>query len=262
MTRPAITKRQLGLFLAGGSFLFTSTSAVLAEVPAAGAMPPAEVSAAAPPQGLARINIAPLRLELDAGKSAATVMLTNTSERPVPVQSRLFAWTQEAGEDRFAPSTALTISPSIISIPAGATQIVRVLRTGPASPGEKRFRLTVDQLPDPAMAQSGQAEARLRFALPVFFDRDTAGPAQLSWRLTGAKLELVNAGGQTVRVLALDLKTAAGQPVALQHNTLRYALGGSTIAWSLAGGCALGPVTLSASVDGQTVNAQVSPTCG
>lgn len=262
MTRPAIVKLQLSLYVAGGSFLFASTAPVLAEVPAAGVSPAAEVPAAAPPPGLARINIAPLRLELGAGKSAATVMLTNTSDRPVPVQSRLFSWTQEGGEDHFAPSTALTISPSIISIPAGATQIVRVLRTGQASPGEKRFRLTVDQLPDPTIAQSGEAEARLRFALPVFFDRDTAGPAKLSWRLTDDRLELVNAGGLTVRVLALDLKTTAGQPVALQHNTLRYAFGGSTIAWSLAGGCALGPVTLSASVDGQTVNAQVSPTCG
>ena len=55
-------------------------------------------------------------------------MLTNTSERSLPVQSRLFAWSQADGEDVYAPSSDLIISPSIASIPPGETQIVRVLR--------------------------------------------------------------------------------------------------------------------------------------
>jgi len=255
MTRPAVSPRHIALILAGGSLLACAAPAALAQDAAASA-------AAALPAGTARLNIAPLRLEIDAAKPAATVMLTNTSERPVPIQARLFAWSQQDGEDRFEPSGALTISPSIIAIPPGATQVVRLLRGGPASPGEKRFRLAVDQLPDPTMAQSGQAEARLRFTIPVFFDRDKAAPAQLSWRIGANKLELVNAGGATARVLAVEAKTAAGQPVALERNSLRYVQGGSTIAWSLANGCALGPVTITAQVDGQTAHAQAAPACG
>lgn len=150
MTRPAVSSRLFALILAGGSFLALTAPAVRADEPAA---PPAAPPSAASVPGMARLNIAPLRLELDASKPAATLMLTNTSERPVPVQTRLFAWSQDGGEDRFAPSSALTISPSIISIPPGATQIVRLLRTGAASPGEKRFRLAVDQLPDPTLVQ-------------------------------------------------------------------------------------------------------------
>lgn len=136
------------------------------------------------------------------------------------------------------------------------------MRVGAASPGEKRFRLTVDQLPDPMLAQSGQAEARLRFALPVFFDRDQAAPAKIIWHLSADRLELTNSGGASARVLALDVKTGAGAPVALQRNTLRYAHGGSTIGWSLTGGCSLGPVAVTATIDGDVVNAQVSPSCG
>lgn len=261
MTRPAVSSRLFALILAGGSFLALTAPAVRADEPAASTASDTTAPAAVPP-GLARLNIAPLRLELDASKPAATLMLTNTSERAVPVQTRLFAWSQDGGEDRFAPSSALTISPSIISIPPGATQIVRLLRTGAASPGEKRFRLAVDQLPDPTMAQAGSAEARLRFTIPVFLDRDTATPAQLGWKVGADRVEVSNAGGSTARIVTIEVKTAAGKIVPVERNSLRYVQGSSAIAWPLANACTLGPVTITAQIDGRTANAQASPTCG
>lgn len=252
MTRPAVSPRHIALILAGGSFFLAAAPAVRAD----------ETNASAPlALNAARLNIAPLRLELDAGKSSATLMLTNTSERAVPVQARLFAWRQDGGEDQFAPSTALTISPSIIAIPAGATQIVRLIRTGAASPGEKRFRLAVDQLPDPTLAQSGAAEARIRFTLPVFFDRDKAAPASLSWRVAADRIEVSNGGGSTARIVSIEVKTAAGNAVPMQRNSLRYVHGNSTIAWPLADGCSLGAVTITAQIDGQTAHVQAPPPC-
>lgn len=259
MIRTVAAVSKLAALAAGGSFLLFGQATAARAQDAAPASAPSQPALIA---GSARLNIAPLRIELDGAKTGATVMLTNTSDRVLAVQSRLFAWSQEAGEDRFAPSTALTISPSIISIAPGTTQVVRLLRIGAASPGEKRFRLAVDQLPDPELAKGGQAEARLRFTLPVFLDRDTAAPAQLGWKLFGDRLELTNAGDATARVLSVTVKTAAGSNVTIARNSLRYVLGKSTIAWNLAGGCALGPVTISAMVDGQQANAQVSPTCG
>lgn len=253
MTRPAVSSRLFALILAGGSFLASPGAPALADESAA--------PVAALPQGAARLNIAPLRLELDAGKTAATLMLTNTSERPVPVQTRLFAWSQENGEDRFAPSGALTISPAIVNIPPGATQIVRLLRNDAASPGEKRFRVAVDQLPDPAMAQSGQAEARLRFTIPVFLDRDKASPSQLEWRMGPDGLQAINKGGATAKILGVEARTAAGQALNLQRNSLRYVHGGSAITWPLAGGCGLGAVSVTAQVDGQAAHATASPAC-
>ncbi|QGN54897.1 molecular chaperone [Novosphingobium sp. Gsoil 351] len=254
MTRPVVSSRLFALILAGGSFLALTAPAVHADEPAAPAAPSVP--------GMARLNIAPLRLELDAAKPAATVMLTNTSDRPVPVQTRLFAWSQEGGEDHFTPSSALTISPAIVAIQPGATQIVRLLRTGAASPGEKRFRLAVDQLPDPTLAQSGSAEARLRFTIPVFLDRDTAAPAQLDWRIGADTIEVGNAGGATARIVSIEVKTAAGKVVPVQRNSLRYVQGSSAIAWPIANGCALGPVTIVAQVDGRMANVQASPVCG
>ena len=216
---------------------------------------------AAPGEFGAGLAISPLRIEIDDADRGATVMLTNTSERALPVQSRLFAWSQESGEDVYAASSDLTISPSIASIPPGETQIVRVLRSGAASPGEKRYRLVVDQLPDPAAARAGAAEARIRFAVPMFLDRTKTAPAQLDWRIGANGIELTNTGGATARILQLDVKTANGTQVPVERNSLRYVLGNSTIAWPVENACSLGPVTVTVSIDGRTVDAQPRSTC-
>lgn len=251
MTRPAPILRALAAIAAGGSLL--AAAPVQTEVPAA---------VDAPLAGPAVLSIAPLRVEIEGGGAGATVRLTNASDRALPVQARLFAWSQANGEDVYAPSTELVVSPSITSIPAGQTQIVRVLRRGAASPGEKRFRLAVDQLPDPALMRPGTAQTRIRFTLPVFVDREKAPPAAFAWRIANDRIELENTGGSTARVLEIAVKTADGRAVAVERNALRYVLGNSTIAWPLEGGCSLGPVRVTAQIDGQTVDALASSACG
>lgn len=248
MIRPTKSLRAVAALAVGGSFLF----GIVATSPAP----------AAPSEFGAGLAISPLRIEIDDAARGATVMLTNTSTRPLPVQSRLFAWSQADGEDVYAASSDLTISPSIASIPPGETQIVRVLRSGPASPGEKRYRLIVDQLPDPSAARAGAAEARIRFAVPMFLDRSKTAPAQFDWRIGANGIELANTGGATARIMQLEVKTASGASVPLERNTLRYVLGNSTIAWPMENACSLGPVSVTASIDGRTVDAQPRTTCG
>lgn len=253
MTRFTSTLRAFAAIAVGGSLL----AAAPAPVPATGSK-----EAAPPTTGPAVLSIAPLRVEIEGGSAGATVRLTNASDRALPVQARLFAWSQAGGEDVYAPSSELVVSPSIASIPSGQTQVVRVLRKGAASPGEKRFRLAVDQLPDPAMVRPGTAQTRIRFTLPVFVDREKAQPAEFTWRLANGRLELENKGGATARVLEIAVKTRDGREIAVDRNALRYVLGNSTIAWPLEVGCSLGPLQVSAQIDGQQVDALAAPACG
>lgn len=248
MTRFASILRTGALIVAGGLLLGTA--------------PPAPAGDAAPAPGPAILSIAPLRVEIEGGNAGATVRLTNASDHALPVQARLFAWSQENGEDIYSPSSELVISPSITSIPSGQTQIVRVLRKGASSPGEKRFRLAVDQLPDPALARPGQALTRIRFTLPVFVDREKAQPAAFAWRIANDRIELVNSGGATARVLDIQVKTPDGRVVPVERNALRYVLGNSTITWPLGNGCSLGPVRVTAQIDGQAVDGVAASACG
>ncbi len=251
MTRTATTMRRIAMIVAGGSF-------ALGLAPALQAQPDDGQSIAA---RAAALNIAPLRFEFSQDEATATLRLTNTSNRDLPVQTRVFAWTQDAGEDEYAPSSDLTVSPSIISIPAGQTQIVRVLRRSAPGQGEKRFRLAVDQLPDPDAAKIGGAEALIRFTIPVFADRDTAAPARLAWHIAADRVELANQGGQTSRIAGIKVKTLDGRDIEVERNSLRYVQGNSTIAWPIQGGCKLGRVKITAQLDGQTVDVEPQTLC-
>lgn len=205
------------------------------------------------------LSVSPLRFEFDKTGAGQTLRLVNTGQVPLVVQSRLFAWDQAGEEETFAPSRAVTISPAIANIAPGQTQIVRLLRAASPSPGEKRFRLTIDQLPDPKTDQASTAMSRIRFVLPLFMDRDQAGPAQLSWRLAPGRLELRNAGGQTARLVNLSVTGTAGRLLPLGGPGLRYVHGGRTIAWKLPDACAQGAVKVTADADGQTIDAQPAP---
>lgn len=252
MIRSADLRRVIAATAAGGS--------LLAAAPVATEQAATDDTAAL--AGPAILSIAPLRVEIEGNGPGATVRLTNASNRPLPVQARLFAWSQTDGEDVYAPSSELVVSPSITSIPSGQTQVVRVLRRGAASPGEKRYRLAVDQLPDPALVRPGTAQTRIRFTLPVFVDRDKAQPAEFAWRIAKDRIELENRGGATARVLEIEVKARDGRVIPVDRNALRYVLGNSTIAWSLENGCSLGPVRVTAQIDGQSVDAIASPSCG
>lgn len=249
MTRRAIVLSTIAGILAGGSFLSAPVVAA-----------PSETVEVAGKE--ASLSIAPLRIEIDRGNAGGTVYLSNPSGRSLAVQARMFAWSQDGGEDAYAPSGDISVSPSISMIPPGETQIVRLVRKGAASPGEKRFRLVVDQLPDPTQTGESDAMARIRFTLPVFVDRDSAASAALAWKVTDNRLELANTGGTTSRIIGITVKTAGGTEVPVERNTLRYVHGNSTIAWPIGKGCSLGALKVTAQIDGQAVDAQPVSVCG
>ncbi|WP_133366328.1 molecular chaperone [Qipengyuania sediminis] len=254
MTRPvAPTRARMAVALAGSLAFPNLAAPVLAQE---------SDMAAAAAAATASLAVTPLRVELPASATAETVQVQNSTDAPMAVQIRLFAWTQDNGEDVYAPSSDLLISPSIVSIPPRQTQLVRVLRKAGAGAGEKRYRLVVDQLPDPAKARPGVAQTRVRFAIPVFVDRDKAAPAAFAWRLAEGRLELANTGGASARVVQIAVTKRDGSLVTVDENALRYVHGGSRIAWPIAGGCALGSLRVSAQIDGQTVDAEPVPACG
>ena len=230
--------------------------------PATAQVAPTDDMAAAAAAAASSLAVTPLRVELPAGTSAETVQVQNSTDSAMAVQIRLFAWSQVAGDDVYAPSSELLVSPSIVSIPAGQIQLVRLVRKAAASQGEKRFRLVVDQLPDPTKARPGVAQTRVRFAIPVFVDRDRAAPAAFAWRLTDGNLELANTGGAAARIVEIAVTKADGRIVPVEQNALRYVHGASTIAWPIGKGCSLGKVHITAQIDGRTVDAEPVAACG
>lgn len=209
----------------------------------------------------ATVSLAPLRLELAGTETSAILRVSNPSSREIGVQVRTFGWAQQGGADTYFASGDVMISPSIVQIAPGQTQIFRVSRRDAPSEGEKRYRIAVDQLPDPALEAAGEAQARIRFTIPLLIDRDKASPAQLTWQVGPGGLSLANAGGQTIRVAGVELADSAGQPVEGQLGGLRYVHGGGAITWPLGAACPAGPLRVTANIDGATVNATAETIC-
>lgn len=210
----------------------------------------------------ARVTVAPLRLELDGAQLHDTLRVINPSDRPIGIQVRAFGWTQADGEDVYAPTNEVLVSPAIVVIQPGETQFFRVQRRQLPPAGERRYRVAIDQLPDPDLAQNGTAMTRIRFTIPLFVDRASAAPAQLDWSVQGNTLRVANRGQQSARMVSLALRDGVNAPVTIEGASLHYVHGGSWLEWTLPAGCPNGPLTLQARIDGEIRSAQVPATCG
>lgn len=199
--------------------------------------------AAAGTAGAAGLQVSPTTVEVQSGRSAGGLTLTNNGSRPLTAQARVFRWTQVEGEDILEPTTDLAISPPMLELPPGGTQLVRVIRLGPPPETEASYRVIVDELP--LQEQSGGDGAALRFVLrysvPVFLAPagDVATAPVLHARITTAAdsgnrhFQLDNMGNGRAQVADLVYRTAEGERVAIAAGLSGYVLPGQQRRWPL-----------------------------
>ena len=210
------------------------------------------------------LSIAPLRVELPAASEYASMQLGNAMDRPVAIQVRIFRWHQENGRDIYAPSADLIASPSLFRVAPGATQDFRIIRQA-ALPGgsEHRYRVVIDQLPEP-VSNGGQAAAtRLQLLVPLFANSETVAPARLEAMVSETGVTLTNTGGRAARIDNLALSGADGAQITVPTDQVRYIHSGSAVTYPLAGySCANGPAQrLVGQVDSARFDAQPASRC-
>ena len=212
----------------------------------------------------ARLNITPLRLELPVGQAATQMLVRNQGDKQIAVQMRVFEWTQDDGENHYAPSRDVAVSPSIVKIDPGLAQSFHVLSRSTQAPfGERRFRVVLDEIPDNEPAVPGTARTRLRLTLPLFFGSNTAQAGKLRVAARPGVLMIANEGGRTIRLSDLQV-TADGSPVPIDtYSMLQYIHGASWIAIPLPEGeaCSGKVLRLSATADGGPFDEIASQDC-
>lgn len=177
-------------------------------------------------------------VELGVDAAAGRLVLANTGDAPVSAQVRVFAWSQENGEDRLAPTNAIVLSPPILQIPAGGEQVIRVVREGPAPSGrDQTYRIIVDELPDKSKPNAGTVSFRMRYVLPVYVRDAVAKPATLTCRIehqaAAVALSCNNSGGRAAQLGASSLLDAAGHKYELTPGLFGYVLPNSVRRWPL-----------------------------
>lgn len=158
------------------------------------------------------LQVNPVLVEIGEGQRSGSVTVTNVENVPVVIRASVYEWRQENGEDLYIETAAMIVSPPVITIPGGATQIIRV---GPrtASTGPASYRLIIEEVPD-ATPSTGIRVA-LRLNLPLYTRMATGRPADLAWSARRAadgswSVEARNTGAGWVRVDAQLAAAATG----------------------------------------------------
>ena len=172
-------------------------------------------------------------IDMPAGVRAGRLVLANSGDKPVAAQIRVYKWTQAKGDDVLDPSNELTASPAIVEIPAGAEQLIRVVRADAAPlTSEQAYRVVVDELPgDPDADATNAVTVRMRFLLPAFVRAENALAPDVACALAGGTLTCRNRGGRAAQMGATTLVGSAGRSAEITPGLLGYVLAGATRSW-------------------------------
>lgn len=116
----------------------------------------------------ASLRVSPTQVGLDPATGPATVRVWNTDRQPINVQVRVFKATMVNGRERLEATRDVVASPPMTQLRPGGENLVRVMRvSGAPVGGTERYRLLVDELPDPSRLQAGTVNVLVRHSIPV-----------------------------------------------------------------------------------------------
>ncbi|HEV3239925.1 MAG TPA: fimbria/pilus periplasmic chaperone [Casimicrobiaceae bacterium] len=190
------------------------------------------------PAGSFQVN--PIRIEIAKGATTAAIVVRNDGEDAIVIQANVVGWTQEDGQDVYAPTTEALVTPPVMTVPAGGEQIVRVgLRRRADPQHELTYRVYLQEVPPPPKPGFTGLQVALRVGLPVFVPPVALAVRRLEWSTQvgpdGAiRLAAQNTGNTHVQVTDFVLApSSAGEPLA-HESTLAYVLAGQRRVWTLA----------------------------
>ena len=180
----------------------------------------------------------PTRIELAPGQLSATLVIRNDDKEPVVIQVEPRAWSQKDGEDVYAPTRELLVTPPIVTIPAGAEQILRVALRRPLDPQmEIPYRIYLLEVPPSPQAGFRGLQVALRISIPVFARPGDAAAPRAEWKVAyGARAHalrvvLANAGNAHLQVQEFMLfKPGSSTPSAVRQ-AAAYVLPGQSRDW-------------------------------
>lgn len=182
------------------------------------------------------LSVVPVNVRFAPGQSAATLTVTNRGNQETAIQIRPYSWNQPDGHDQLEATRALVISPPIVTIPAGASQLVRLLLKQPPADKEATYRVLLDQLPAPA--ETGVVHVVFRLSIPIFSPPAKRAASHLEFHVEYADgqvyLVAKNDGLRHDVIRDIALWTAQGGKLTADGGESPYILAGATHRWHIA----------------------------
>jgi fimbrial chaperone protein len=218
------------------------------------------LSLPAPAMAGAAVLISPIDPTIAPDQQSGSLWLENRGDAPVPLQVRVFGWSQPDGEDSYEQQARVVPSPPILTLEPGNRQLIRLIAADTARrEGETAYRVLVDELPAPpdGDGDSGNVRFRMRYSIPLFVYGGAASPKQagedpqlacsLLHEAETPRVEIRNAGGYHARIVDLSIESG-GRTTQIGTGLVGYALAGGGFATALPASAAT-PARLVMSVD-------------
>ncbi len=181
------------------------------------------------------LAVLPVNIQLAASQRATTVGVTNQGTSTTAIQIRVYAWSQKDGVDTLVASDAVIVSPPLASIPAGSTQVIRLILRHPAEGVEATYRILIDQIPPPA--ETGVVHVVLRLSIPIFVQPVARTTSHLLFHWESSKGEAylvgVNSGLRHESIRDIVLLTSTGRKLQEYPGASPYVLAGATRRWHM-----------------------------
>ncbi|CAM3503424.1 molecular chaperone [Halomonas sp. FME1] len=198
----------------------------------------------------------PIYPVIESDQQASALWLENQGSQPANMQLRIFAWSQERGDDQYQTQQSVVGSPPMMTIAPGERQMVRLIRQAVPPVGqEQAYRIIIDEIPALAPGNEVQNTPRaavklqMRYSLPLFVYGEGGIPPErvanhsnsgfypgLSWRVIQqgeqAQLEIQNTGQHHVRLSQVAFKQGETR-AEVSAGLLGYVLPGGTRRWLL-----------------------------
>jgi fimbrial chaperone protein len=186
----------------------------------------------------ADMGLQPLGAQLSSRQPIASFTLTNRSSEPMLIQTHVYAWTQQQGQDIYNSTHDLLVTPPIISIPPGQEQLLRIGWLNPfPQQQEQAYRLYIQQIStNPSIHNESKngVMISLRIGLPVFIQPTLESKPQLSGYIQTRKnnqirVSIKNTGNAHAKIVRIELVN--NEQLLPVIETFKYILPHQTQSW-------------------------------
>lgn len=189
------------------------------------------------------LQVSPTTLNLLENNSTELIYVSNTGSDLLRGQVRIYRWEQKAGHDTLVTTKDIQVSPPIMEIAPGETQLVRLVQKIPKSTIEQAFRVIVDELPSEKQVASPKGvQFLMQYSIPIFISpslpeniRDHLDKSQFLIEKDKENYFFVINNSQNIHLKISDLRysTETGKETVIKSGLVGYVLAGQSAKWKI-----------------------------
>ena len=185
------------------------------------------------------LEISPVLIEIGAKDRAEQIVLKNRMKRSISFDLNMRQWSQKNGEEILVATEDFIVSPPVLTIKAGDSRTVRIMRTEPPDEVmQTTYRLILEEIPLKENTIRGKPNLTVALSIPVFADAAVASPPDFRVTLNkntdrGIYVLTVNNLGKTHARIVSAQPLTNGKPRQEGIPLNGYALPGQTRSWEI-----------------------------